>query len=65
MFAARGVIPDAMAVAMSINPYPYLFDNPINELYFAPAGGVPTLSASTYVAGSLTSTGWRPQVTAS
>jgi hypothetical protein len=26
---------------------------------------VPTLSASTYVTGSLTSTGWRPQVTAS
>jgi hypothetical protein len=31
----------------------------------AAAGGVPTLSASTYVTGSLTSTGWRPQVTAS
>lgn len=29
------------------------------------AAGVPTLSASTYVPGSLTSTGWRPQVTAS
>lgn len=28
------------------------------------AGGLPTLSASTYVTGSLTSTGWRPQVTA-
>lgn len=26
---------------------------------------VPTLSASTYVTGSLTSTGWRPQITAS
>lgn len=31
----------------------------------AAAGGVPTLSASTYVTGSLTSTGWRPQITAS
>jgi hypothetical protein len=31
----------------------------------AGAGGVPTLSASTYVPGSLTSTGWRPQITAS
>jgi hypothetical protein len=29
------------------------------------APAVPTLSASTYVSGSLTSTGWRPQVTAS
>lgn len=31
----------------------------------AAAAGVPTLSASTYVAGSLSSTGWRPQITAS
>jgi hypothetical protein len=29
------------------------------------AAAVPTLSASTYVTGSLTSTGWRPQITAS
>jgi hypothetical protein len=29
------------------------------------AATVPTLSASTYVPGSLTSTGWRPQITAS
>ena len=30
----------------------------------AAGGGIPTLSNSTYVTGSLTSTGWRPQVTA-
>ncbi len=38
------------------------------RIYFptaAAAAGVPNLSASTYVPGSLTSTGWRPQVTAS
>lgn len=29
------------------------------------AASLPTLSASTYVTGSLTSTGWRPQITAS
>ena len=29
------------------------------------AAAVPTLSASTYVTGSMTSTGWRPQITAS
>lgn len=29
------------------------------------AAAVPTLSASTYVPGSMTSTGWRPQITAS
>ena len=31
----------------------------------AAAAAVPTLSASTYVPGSMTSTGWRPQITAS
>ena len=31
----------------------------------AAASSLPTLSASTYVPGSLTSTGWRPQITAS
>jgi hypothetical protein len=32
--------------------------------YAAAAGGLPTLSAATYVPGSLTSTGFRPRVTA-
>jgi hypothetical protein len=38
------------------------------RVYVPPPGAapsLPTLSASTYVTGSLTSTGWRPQVTAS
>lgn len=35
-----------------------------SDIWVPPATGLPTLSASTYVTGSLTSTGWRPRVTA-
>jgi hypothetical protein len=38
--------------------------SPYYPISSAAAPSLPTLSASTYVTGSLTSTGWRPQVTA-
>lgn len=36
----------------------------VNETVATGGPTVPTLTASTYVPGSLTSTGWRPRVTA-
>jgi hypothetical protein len=65
------VIPYAVSLATAQqfvrNPYSVLFAprSIILPLSVAAGGGVPNLSASTYVTGSLTSTGWRPQITAS
>jgi hypothetical protein len=52
-------------VCASRNPWEELFaPRSIYIPYAAAAGGLPTLSAATYVPGSLTSTGFRPRVTA-
>jgi len=51
--------------ALALNPWQLFAPRRIYIPTAAAAAGVPTLSASTYVSGSLTSTGWRPQVTAS
>lgn len=50
---------------LGANPWQIFAPRRITIPTAAAAAGVPTLSASTYVTGSLTSTGWRPQVTAS
>lgn len=53
-------------IRASINPWAELFAP--SSIYIpsaAAAATVPTLSAATYVTGSITTTGWRPQVTAS
>ena len=57
-------IPDALAAALSANPW-QLFAPQQIIIPTPAAAAVPTLSASTYVTGSMTSTGWRPQITAS
>lgn len=54
----------AEARAIHVNRW-RLFHRRIYIPTAAAASGVPTLSASTYVPGSLTSTGWQPRVTAS
>lgn len=52
------------ALSLAVNPW-QLFA-PQQIIIPTPAAAVvPTLSASTYVPGSMTSTGWRPQITAS
>jgi hypothetical protein len=57
------VITAAEALAEAITPWAIYAPR---HLYIpdAVASTIPTISASTYVPGSLTSTGWRPQVTA-
>ena len=48
-----------------VNPWRLYSGPKISFPISSVATSLPTLSASTYVAGSLTSTGWRPQITAS
>jgi hypothetical protein len=50
--------------ALAQNPWQLFAPRRIFIPYAAAAGGLPTLSAATYVPGSLTSTGFRPRVTA-
>lgn len=58
------LLTDAEHASLYINPW-QLFA-PQQIIIPTPAAAVvPTLSASTYVPGSMTSTGWRPQITAS
>jgi hypothetical protein len=62
----RGELTSDLVMRHKANPWQ--FASIIADRIWGPhtaGAAVPTLSASTYVAGSLTSTGWRPQVTAS
>lgn len=56
---------DVEFASISSNPWQLFAPLRIPIPTAAAAATVPTLSASTYVPGSLTSTGWRPQITAS
>ena len=59
------VLTDAEHAALFVNPWQLFAPQQIIIPTPAAAAVVPTLSASTYVPGSMTSTGWRPQITAS
>ena len=65
--AARGNIGIGRAIDLTRSPAsPWQLFAPRRIPIPTPAAAaVPTLSASTYVPGSMTSTGWRPQITAS
>lgn len=58
------VLSDAELVAIVENPW-QIFKRRRKVLYFNVSSGLPTLSASTYKPGTLTSTGWTPRITAS
>jgi hypothetical protein len=57
-------LPISLAQQLSSNPWQLFEPRRIYIPYAAAAGGLPTLSAATYVPGSLTSTGFRPRATA-
>ena len=64
--AATSEWTDSEIISWHRNPYGSTFAPQTQRIWVpSAAAGVPTLSASTYVPGSLTATGWRPQITAS
>jgi hypothetical protein len=65
--ALSAVIPASLSIAdaisVSANPWRLFADHRIVVPVTAIASSLPTLSAATFVPGSLTSTGFRPRVT--
>jgi len=62
-FGFNRELPASEIAQISLNPW-QIFTAPKSVVVAAAASGLPTLSAPTFAPGSLTSSGWIPQVTA-